>query len=91
MLIDDLKAQGYERIKPLPSGLCGLMRFITTHAIVVGLTDRGYRGRYCYEHKQQAVDAIMEWNGEGDPPGPWIKYKGIDGERLGPGALCEDD
>lgn len=28
-----------------------------------------------------AVAALNEWDGNGDPSGDWIKYKGIGGER----------
>lgn len=40
--------------------------------------------RYCYENYRDAQNALMAWDGEGDPPGPWIKEK--PSGRLGPGA-----
>jgi hypothetical protein len=69
-------------------GLCGTQRFIVTCGLLTGLTFDGltydYTARYCYERATDARDALRTWNGEGDPPGPWIKEKLS--ERLGPGA-----
>lgn len=77
----------YTNVRKLPSGeLAGLSRMVYTTGIIVGLHDDGYRGRYCYENACEAQDALNAWTGEGDPSGPWIKYKGEGGERLGPGA-----
>jgi hypothetical protein len=78
----------YSSVRRLPSGeLAGLSRMAYTTGLVVGLDDTGYRGRYCYERTCDAQDALDGWTGEGDPSGPWIKYKGTGGERLGPGAV----
>jgi hypothetical protein len=49
----------------------GVMRYNT----VTGAAD---------ETKAQAVSALDIWDGQGDPPGPWIKEK--TSNRLGPGA-----
>jgi hypothetical protein len=35
-----------------------------------------YDGRYCYPSHADALEALRTWNGEGDPPGEWIKHKG---------------
>lgn len=37
--------------------------------------------RWCYDSFVPARDALAAWDGVGDPPGEWIKYKGPDGER----------
>lgn len=93
MTRDDIKALGYLYPKALPlHGWCAINEsFLYTSAIVTGITPMGYVGRYCYEHRHDAIDAFMEWNGHGDPPGPWIKYKGPPHERLGPGATDNSD
>ena len=84
-LVALLKRGGYKHILVMPDGtLCGLMPQLFTVGLFVGLTDTGYARRYCYEHHQDALDALMTWNGQGDPPGLWIKEKPSD--RLGPGA-----
>lgn len=86
-VVAELNAQGYTNFLRMPDGsLCGIMPQFLTTAIVCGLTDWGYSRRYCYEHKSQAVAALLGWDGVGDPPGPWIKEK--PSERLGPGATC---
>ncbi len=81
--------EGYYSIREFPDEICGLHNYLTTTGLVVGLSITSYRGRYCYESQDQAEQAIREWDGHGDPPGPWIKYKGEEGERLGPGAIHE--
>jgi hypothetical protein len=85
MLIDYLKTEGYYNIKEIPErGICGLRDFIFTCGLVIGMDEGGYFGRYCYRTKQEAIDAIESWDGQGDPPGDWVKYKGNGGERSNP-------
>lgn len=62
-----------------------------TVAIVVGLDEGGYRYRYCYEYQQEAIWALMFWDGHGHPPGNWIKRKGEGGDLLNMKYLGEDD
>lgn len=66
-------------------GTCALYRFIFTVGLLIKFDANNhsdmYYGRYCYENLSDAKDAIETWDGIGDPPGPWIKYKGTDGER----------
>lgn len=81
-LIDFLESAGYYNIKFIPNlGLCGLKRFAFTTGLVVGMDNYSYKGRYCYPIHADAVKAINEWNGVGDPSGEWVKYKGEGGER----------
>ena len=37
-----------------------------------------YDNAWCYPHAhvRAALDALDQWDGEGDPPGPWIKRVG---------------
>lgn len=84
-LLDRLNEYGYVRCIRLPTGeVAGIMPQLFTFGLCVGLSETGYRTRFCYEHKQEAVAALDAWDGKGDPPGPWIKEKPSD--RLGPGA-----
>lgn len=77
----------YDALREVPGhAICGVRRFLFTYGLVVGMDDTGYAGRYCYEFRAEAVDALREWDGIGDPPGQWIVYKGRGGERMGPGA-----
>ena len=44
----------------------------------------GYRTRFCYPTRAQAQEALVAWDGQGDPPGAWIKEKGPGVERSNP-------
>ena len=44
----------------------------------------GWQKRFCYRRFDQALDAALEWDGEGDPPGDWIKDKSPGQDRLNP-------
>lgn len=82
------EAFGYTEPKIMPDGtLAALGKQMYTTGIVVGIDEDGYAGRFCYTSHAVAATALREWDGIGDPPGPWIKYKGDGGERLGPGAV----
>lgn len=72
-------------VRQIPNGhWIGVSRFCFTYGLCVGLEDWlncGYR--YCYKSPSDAALACHTWNGEGDPPGPWIKRKGR-GDRHNP-------
>lgn len=83
-LIEWLKEQGYYNIREIPGqGLCGIREFIFTIGLCINLTYWDYGGRYCYPKSNllEPLVAVESWDGEGDPPGDWIKYKGKGGER----------
>lgn len=83
--IEFLNLNGYTHIKAMQDGVrCAIQKQLFTVAIVVGLDKGGYKRRYCYEREQDAREALVQWDGSGDPSGPWIKEKPSD--RLGPGA-----
>ena len=66
----------YHNIRTLPTGeIAGMTVMIFTTALFVGLTHNGYRTRYCYPSFYEAREALADWDGVGDPPGPWIKQK----------------
>ncbi len=46
-----------------------------TTGLIAGLDRYGYRTRFCYETAPEAERALAEWNGEGWPPGYWVKQK----------------
>jgi hypothetical protein len=91
VLIEYLKTQGYYQFKKVPNkGICGLQNFVFTTGIIIGLTPVGYYGRYCYSNRQEASDELTNWDGEGDPKGNWLKYKGEGGERENEGCkMCK--
>lgn len=86
--IEFLNREGYSRIKVMQDDtVCALQKLLFTTGLVVGLDRAGYKRRYCYERYEDAREALVQWDGAGDPPGPWIKEKPSD--RLGPGALSD--
>lgn len=81
-LRDYLTEEGYTYISEKEGlGVCAIMRFLFTYGLVIAIDSMGYSGRYCYGSEVEAVYAITQWDGVGDPPGKWIKYKGNGGER----------
>jgi hypothetical protein len=46
--------------------------------------DIGYEYRFCYKNHNEAVKALEVWEGTGDPPGNWIKQKGLGEDRPNP-------
>lgn len=77
-----LEKEGYFNIREIPTrGICGLSQFSFTCGLVIQMDEESYQGRYCYATLSEAKEAIENWNGEGDPPGNWIKYKGVGGDR----------
>lgn len=85
-----LEEQGYAGVRQCQNGVwIGISAQIYTFGLCVGLDEFGYRVRYCYENWMDVWYANRSYSGEGDPSGPWIKRKGPDGEKLGPGAKGE--
>lgn len=67
----------YSSIREVPNkGICGVKRMVFTIGLCYDLTEDGYYGRYCYSNLADAIVALNEWTGIGDPPGDWIKHKG---------------
>ncbi len=78
-------AFGYESPRRLASGeWAAIMRFLFTTGLIVGIEELGYRTRFCYRTREEALEALSSWNGTGDPPGEWIKEKGNEGDRDNP-------
>lgn len=55
-----------------------IKQFACTYGLLVGISGWGYQQRFCYESYGQALEALLTWNGSGDPPGMWLS------ERAGP-------
>ena len=80
-----VQENGYAGVREVPGqGLCGLLPFLLTWAVVVDLTEDCYGRRYCYEHQGDAAEALKVWDGQGHPSGPWIKCKGAGIDLLNP-------
>jgi hypothetical protein len=84
--LDVIKSYGYAHVRQLEDGtVIGVAPQMYTYGLFVGLTEKVWEKRYCYEFAEDAINAAKTWDGLGDPPGPWIKVK--PGDRLGPGAF----
>jgi len=74
-LMNELK-KDYSYLMEVPNrGLCGISPMLYTVGIVYGMDETSYEGRYCYETAIEAVIALHQWDGAGDPPGNWIVNK----------------
>ena len=43
-------------------------QFLFTYGLLVGVEPSTYRTRFCYPTLISAIDALLNWNGDGDPP-----------------------
>lgn len=80
--------EGFLAMRQLQDGrVIGVMPMIFTTGLVVGITPETIGYRYCYETSREALAAFRSWDGQGDPPGEWIKLKGhpTRGDAHGPG------
>lgn len=86
-LLPDVWREFFLAVRDVPGrGLCCVQRFAYTCGLIVdatfdGLTYR-YAARYCYPNGVEARRALSEWDGEGDPPGEWIKEKLSERSRI---------
>jgi hypothetical protein len=71
-----LCTQGYKEMRWIDETLCGLHEYAYTCGIVVGLSVDTYERRYCYQDRAEAAKELLRWDGNGHPPGNWIKVKG---------------
>lgn len=72
-----LRSEGYIALRLMPDGhIAGVNPFAFTFGLCTRLDWNGYEDRWCFEQPADALLALVLWNGEGDPPGPWIKRKG---------------
>lgn len=67
--------------------ICCLQRFAFTVAIVCDCNMSGYEGRYCYHTLAEAREAFNTWDGNGHPPGNWIKAKGFGEDIINPNYI----
>jgi hypothetical protein len=83
-LLQTLSKSGYTHVRRLGNTYVGLLKFSYTVGLVIGLDAIGYERRYCYEHADDAIRALDQWNGAEHPGGPWIKCKGAGVDLLNP-------
>lgn len=68
-----------------PSGLCATKQYNFTWAVVVNIDPIGHERRYRYEYSSRAAAALEAWDGDGQPSGPCIECKGVNGDLLNAG------
>ena len=73
---------GFYFWRRLDSGIeIGIIRMLFTWDLCYNINPKSmfdaYEYRYAYETEGEAVEACVLWDGEGHPPGNWIKRKGI--------------
>lgn len=86
-----LEEEGYVGVRQMKNGewIGVATEFLYTFGLCIGCAEFSYKRQYCYERILDALNAAKVYEGEGDPIGPWIKVKGMGGERHGPGAKEE--
>lgn len=77
-----LISQGYWCVRQLPTGEWAAgYDYLYTYGVLIGLQTGmpHYRTRWCYPKlefsRDQVADFIRQWDGEGAPPGFWLKQK----------------
>lgn len=76
-IADYMAANGYLALRLMPDGsVAGVNKFLFTYGLCTRLDFVGYHARWCFEMLDDALRALNEYDGIGDPPGPWIKQKG---------------
>lgn len=65
----------YTDVRQLPDGrVIGVLRLLFHWTLHVDIHEYGYEDRYCYATKAQAVLALNEWDGTGDPGHGWHRH-----------------
>lgn len=91
-----LESDGFFQLKVVEGrGICGLYAFIFTTGLCEGIATNGFdswEGRWCYPHAyaNDALLALILWDGKEDPKGRWLKYKGKKAEYDNP-KLIENE
>ena len=80
---------GYIVWRKMPDGsINAVQKYLFTFGLMVGVDPlnpiMGWKTRFCYGNLGDAMLALTNWDGTGDPPGLWIKQKPE--ERHGPGS-----
>jgi len=53
--------------------MAGVVPFMFTWAIVADFDDAGYKERWCYDTLLDAIGALRDWDGDGEPVG-WHRH-----------------
>ena len=74
---------GFTSVKRLDSGLeIGVIKMLFTWDLCCNINPDNmfdaYEYRYSYATEYEAVEALLMWDGDGHPPGNWIKRQEIE-------------
>jgi hypothetical protein len=79
---------GYEAVAFIPRrNLCGIIPNNGTVEIHYAMDLQSVSPCYCYHTMAEAVEAFNNWDGNGHPPGNWIKHKAEDIEETNPNYI----
>ena len=87
---------GVHIVKRLDSGIeIAVIKMLFTWDLCYNINPNSmsdfYECRYMYATEGEAVEACIKWDGEGYPPGNWIKRKGIYPEISNPNYKSNDN
>lgn len=89
-LIKELTEIHHAHFRQIPNiGLCCLAPYIYTIAVIVNPTRDVHSYRYCFKHFSEALTALLQWDGNGDLPGNWMKKKGFGFDDTNPNYVEE--
>lgn len=73
--LEELAEMGYRepRILPATGEQAALHQFMFTWAILSDFTSHGYNERWCYASYEKAKQALLAWDGQGEPTG-WHRH-----------------
>lgn len=74
-----LRLEDIHNVRRVGNVLCGTTDYLTTRALLVGLSMDGvvYERRYCYQNRAEADAALAAYTDPSTHPGgAWIKVKG---------------
>jgi len=81
---------GYYNPKKINGIWCALCRFAFTTGLIVDIGPYGYKYRYCFENKSDAIDSLKLYEDVNEhPSGNWIKRKGEGGELRNENYILE--
>ncbi len=76
MTKEQLEELGYFMPRLLPTGeWAGLHQMMFTTGLCIIDAPLSIKTRWCYESLGGALVALLQWDGQGHPPGLWIKQK----------------
>lgn len=75
----------YERLVRFDSSrTAAVVPFLFTWAIIADLSEAGYEDRWCYHSLAEALGALEDWDGTGEPEG-WHRHPNTGRRRDGEG------